>query len=158
MCYNKIMFLTVHSFTALTTIQFLKNPFLLFILNFILHYILDAIPHGDRGKKTTHGFKNDNFNILMMAILDFIFVLIISFYFYQSYEFNIFKIILALSGAILPDLLWGFNHLIKWKIFNFFENLNSWTHQLINHRAKYLWEYSFQLIPILICYLILLTN
>ena len=41
------MFLTVHATAAVLITQKISNPLLAFIIGFISHYILDAIPHGD---------------------------------------------------------------------------------------------------------------
>jgi hypothetical protein len=148
------MFLSVHSIVALTSIKYISNPLLLFIVNFILHYILDAIPHGD-GSSITKGFKNKDINIALMAIFDFGFVLVISNMVYKIYDFNIYYIIIALSGAILPDILWGIYRVSKIKFFKQFDDLNHKCHRLIGYKPKYIFEYSFQFIPIIICYFLL---
>lgn len=148
------MFLSVHSMVALTSIKYIHNPLLLFVVNFILHYVLDAIPHGD-GDDLEKGFQKKNLNYLTLACLDFIFVIITSFIFYQIYQPSINNIIFALIGAILPDILWGTYSLTKLKIFKWADDLNLWAHHIIKYKAKYIFEYSFQIIPIIICYLLL---
>jgi hypothetical protein len=147
------MFLSVHSIVALTSIKYIHNPLLLFIVNFILHYILDAIPHGDGGD--VDGLKNSNLEIFILASLDLIFVGILSYNFYQMSDYNIYLLIAALSGAILPDILWGLYAVTKFKIFKWADDINLFAHQIIKYKSKHLFEYAFQLIPIIICYFLL---
>jgi hypothetical protein len=147
------MFLSVHSIVALTSIKYIHNPLLLFIANFILHYILDAIPHGDGGD--VDGLKSSNLEIFILACLDLIFVGILSFNFYQIFNYDIYLMITALSGAILPDILWGLYAVTKFKIFKWADYLNNWSHKIIKYKSKYIFEYFIQFIPIIICYFLL---
>jgi len=148
------MFLTVHSLVALTSTKYISNPLILFGVNFIFHYILDSIPHGD-GNDIEKGFKKKNLNYFILASLDFIFVIIISFNFYQIYKPPINNILFAILGAILPDILWGIYYVTKFKILKWADDLNLFAHQIIKYKPHYILEYSFQLIPIIICYLLL---
>jgi len=148
------MFLTVHSLAALTSVKYIPNPLLLFIVNFLLHYILDIIPHGD-GSGINKGFKNKNINLFLMAGLDFLFVIIISFIIYKNFQFNIYYIIFALSGAILPDILWGLYRITNFRFLRWADDINMACHKLIGYKPHYIIEYSFQLIPIIICYFLL---
>ena len=147
------MFLTIHSIVALTSIKYIQNPLLLFVINFILHYILDIIPHGEG--RDVKGLKNENIELFILASLDFMFVILISSIFYKTFNYNIYLIFAALAGAILPDILWGMYALTKFKIFKWAEYLNNWTHKLIKYEHKYIFEYSIQFIPIIICYFLL---
>lgn len=148
------MFLSVHNIVALTSIKYVYNPWLLFLVNFGLHYFLDAIPHGD-GDEIKKGFKNKNLNYLTLATLDFVFVIIMNFIFYINNKIPVENIILASLGAILPDILWGFYSVTKFKFLKWADNLNLWAHQIIKYKPHYIFEYSFQLIPIFIYYLLL---
>lgn len=148
------MFLSVHSIVALTSIKYIHNPLLLFVVNFVLHYILDAIPHGD-GDDIEKGFKSKNLNYLTLSCLDFIFVIFVSFNFYQIYKPSLYNIVWAVGGAILPDILWGIYYVTKFKIFKWADDLNLWAHQIIKYKPHYIVEYSFQFVPIIICYLLL---
>ena len=148
------MFLSIHSIVALTSIKYIHNPLLLFIVNFTLHYILDAIPHGDGDD--IKGFKSNNKEIFVLACLDFVFVGILSYNFYQIFNYNIYLLIAALSGAILPDILWGLYKITKFKIFKWADDLNNFSHQIIKYKTNHILEYSIQIIPIIICYFLLL--
>jgi len=148
------MFLSVHSIIALTSIKYINNPLLLFIVNFGLHYIFDAIPHGD-GNNIDKGFIKKNLNYLFLASVDFIFVILMTFNFYKIYNYNIYSTGFAVLGAILPDILWGIHKITKLKIFKWADDLNLFAHQIIKYKPKYIFEYTFQLIPIIICYLLL---
>lgn len=148
------MFLSVHSIVALTSIKYISSPLLLFLINFILHYILDAIPHGD-GNNIDNGFKKENLNYLILASWDALFVLIMSIIFHKTYDYNIYNIIAAISGAILPDILWGTYQVTKFKFLKWADDLNNFVHQIIKYHPKYITEYALQFIPIIICYFLL---
>lgn len=148
------MFLSVHSIVAITTVKYIHSPIILFIANFLLHYILDAIPHGD-GNDITKGFKKPNLNLLILASIDIAFVLIIGLIFYKIYNYNIYNIIAAISGAILPDILWGFYRITKFKFIKWTDDLNIFVHNILKYKPKYIIEYSIQLIPITLCYFLL---
>jgi hypothetical protein len=147
------MFLSVHTIVALTSIKYISNPLLLFIVNFGLHYILDAIPHGEGDD--IQGLKNGNQEIFILAGLDFIFVGIITFFFRKAFNYHPYLIIMALSGAILPDILWGLYALTKLKIFEWSYSLYSWSHKLIKYKTHGILEYFIQVIPIIVCYFLL---
>ncbi|MCD4705166.1 hypothetical protein K8R66_03770 [bacterium] len=147
------MFLTVHSLVALTSIKYISNPFLLFIVNFLGHYILDIIPHGegDNIKK----LKGGNKEIFILACLDFAFIGLTSLLFYQTFNYNKYLIIIALLGATLPDISWGLYSITKLKILKWSYDLYLWTHKLIKYRTNSIFEYAIQIIPIIICYFLL---
>ncbi len=147
------MFLTIHSLVALTSIKYIHNPLLLFIINFLGHYLLDAIPHGDG--EDIEGLDNNNLELLILSSLDFLFIIILFFLFKSTFAYNKYLMISAVSGAILPDILWGLYTLTKFKILKWANNLNLFAHQIIKYKSKYIFEYSIQLIPIIICYLLL---
>jgi len=147
------MFLSVHSMVALTSIKYIHNPLLLFIVNFVLHYVLDAIPHEERDN--IRGAETNNQKTFILACLDFVFVGILSFKFYQIFNYDKYLITAALLGAILPDVLWGLYAVTNFKILKWSYDLYYWSHKLIKYRTDEIFEYSFQLIPIIICYFLL---
>ena len=123
------MFLTTHTVVSFATLKITQNPIALFILNFLLHYVLDAIPHGDWGY--IKGFKNQKINYILMAFLDMLFVIIITISYLNSNTYSDIAILSAIIGSILPDILWGLYDLTKIKILKIFEIIDGFVHKLL---------------------------
>lgn len=122
------MFLTVHAVASLTTLKISSSPIILLGLNFLLHYILDSIPHGDWG--TMRGFKNTIVNYIILFIPDIFFVMVICFLYVKSNPVNTINILCAITGSILPDVLWGLYDLTKLKFLKIFVSINHFAHQI----------------------------
>ncbi|MDD3284795.1 MAG: hypothetical protein PHZ07_04345 [Patescibacteria group bacterium] len=147
------MFLSVHATVAITSINYTQNPILLFLINFFLHYLLDAIPHGDGDN--IKGFKNPIINLAILSFLDLFFVLIILYFSHNNLKYNYNTLIPAIIGAILPDYLWGLYKITNLKILKWANDINELSHKIIKYKPHYLIEYGLQFIPIIICYIIL---
>lgn len=147
------MFLSVHATVAITSIEYIQNPILLFVINFFLHYIIDAIPHGDGNN--IKGFKNPILNLWILSSLDLFFVIILIYLSHSNLKYDYRLLIPAISGAILPDYLWGLYKITNLRILKWADNLNELSHKIIKYKPHYLIEYGLQFIPIIICYIIL---
>ncbi len=143
------MFLTAHSLIALSSTKFINDPASLFFLNFFLHYVFDAIPHG-KENTITKGFSNDKKNLAAMAFLDLFFTATLFLLFYKNYNTSLIKIIPAVLGAVAPDFLWGFYRVFNVKFFKWASDINHFAHQVFNIEQKSILFYCFQAIPILI--------
>lgn len=150
------MFLSVHTIVAVTSINYIENPILLFVFNFFIHYILDAIPHGDGDD--IKGFKNPVINFGILSFLDLFFVGIIIYLSHFDIGYNYKTLIPAIAGAILPDYLWGLYRITNLKILKWSDDLNELSHKIIKYKPHHLIDYGLQFIPIIICYIILLKS
>ncbi len=130
------MFLTVHGAIGIIIGQNISPPFWAFIIGFISHYILDIIPHGDTNAPKK--YKNP-IHIGLIAIIDFI-ILIIYFLFISS-QINVFKIsiFLALLGCLLPDFLQAFYFIFDKKIFCLWQKTHNFLHALLI--KKFEWNF-----------------
>lgn len=146
------MFLTSHVLIGLSSTKFINDPTSLFFINFFLHYVFDAIPHG-KENGITKGFKDLNKNIVILAFLDIVTVLIITILFYKNLDTSIYKIIPAVIGQILPDFLWGFYRIWNLKFFKFFSDINHLAHQIFDIEQKSILFYTTQIIPIIIFFI-----
>lgn len=148
-CYNKPMFLTAHSLIALSSTKFINDPTSLFCINFFLHYVFDAIPHGEE-HGISGGFKSTNKDMTIFATIEILFVIIIlsTFTIYSNYPIN--NAFFAILGACLPDILWGLYRVTNFKIFAWADKLNNFAHSIIKVKQNSIFFYSTQLIPIII--------
>jgi hypothetical protein len=94
------MLLGTHLITGAVAGEYLDNPFLAFAAGFILHFIIDAIPHFD----TT---DNDKMTFRQMALIfvDGIIGIIIVFYCYKDFSVHKMSYLAGALGGILPDIL-----------------------------------------------------
>ena len=143
------MFLTAHSLIALSSTKFINDPTSLFFVNFFLHYVFDAIPHG-KENGIIGGFKNVNKDLTIFATIDILFIIILICLFASYYNYQLTNIIFAISGACLPDFLWGLYRITHWKIFAWADKLNNLAHKIIKIKQNSILFYSTQLIPIII--------
>ncbi|HNV97131.1 MAG TPA: hypothetical protein PKL13_02315 [bacterium] len=147
------MFLTTHAVASLATLKITQNPTILFGINFLLHYVLDIIPHGDWG--FIKGFKNWKLNYIFLSGLDFFFVCIVSLIYIDFQPHNNINMFSAILGSILPDILWGINAFLKLKFLKVFENLNSWAHNVWGNQQEQRIYFLIQLLTIGIALLII---
>lgn len=124
------MFLTVHSTIGALIGQQVSTPVVAFILGYVSHLLVDAVPHGDEGLIPAQlDEKSKRNRLVLIGSLDLIgTVLILS----SLNHFTPFTtIIIAGSlGAIAPDLLWGFSSLfakkMPWDFLNVWHNKFHW--------------------------------
>ncbi len=103
------MFLTVHAAGGIIISQAVKEPWLIFTLSFLSHYLLDFIPHGDEGIGRWLEVKNRRLFLIgtadmLVMVIYFIFVLIF------IPDINLSLMMLGAFGAILPDFLSQLHH------------------------------------------------
>lgn len=128
------MFLTSHTAAAIFIATKTQNPILGFILGLISHFILDIVPHGEGGLFTANqSHKQKLFSLAKLAAVDFLLsiILLISTLYFLKPDNN-FIFIATVSGAILPDFLWGSIKLFKLKFLNWFLVLHHRLHDLLD--------------------------
>lgn len=94
------MLLGTHLLAGAAVGEAVGNPFLAFLLGFILHFVLDAIPHFD----TTDDHKFTYRQILLIAI-EGIIGIIIFIYCYLNFSSHKAGFLAGAFGSILPDLI-----------------------------------------------------
>jgi len=88
----------------------MNNPAAAFIINLLLHYLLDMIPHWDYIEKV---LKKD----VPKIIADFIIgcLLLVPLYLYFSAEMYLSSFVWGAFAGVLPDLLQGMYYLLYFK-------------------------------------------
>lgn len=144
------MYLSVHSPVSLIVTKFSFNPIISFLLAFILHFVIDTIPH-ESISLHLWARKNKAQRYFILALIDFFILFILLYFLYSFQKFNLnLNTFAALLGGILPDILWGLNVLSKNKIkfLNNYSKLHLNLHTLF-YKNIYLSDFLSFLIQIL---------
>ena len=134
------MYQIVHGSAGLLIGSQMGNPWLAFILGFISHFILDAIPHDAREIKRWQDKGPYMKKIALEAIVDLLLLLSIILFLQQNNLLVLnWTIAAGIIGAILPDYLWGFGELfkIKSKWLEVYKKLHNGDHALL-HKDIYI--------------------
>jgi len=124
------MLLTVHAATGVLIGQKMKYWWLAFIIGFVLHFILDLIPHGDQKLIEGYRTKHKPRHIVQLILIDLTICIAFSIYWLLKFHDNLLyftSIYMGLAGALLPDLLVGI-HEIYPKLFKRFHKFHSYIH------------------------------
>lgn len=134
------MFISVHAATSLVIGRAVTSSPLAFILGFILHFILDIIPHGDEklGKKffgiELGKFRHhDDFKPLALyGSLDACFLAIFLAFMFKNFAFTrADNVVWAIMGGIIPDVLVALYKLYNIKPLKWFSDLHSANHRIL---------------------------
>ncbi len=144
------MFLTVHSAIGVTAVAAtgITNPAAAFALGWALHYVGDAIPHGDesigewvvnsdRAVRRAIPFFAGDFAVMTAAFLGYSYVAGLQWH-----------MVAAVAGSILPDVMMGVEMVFKRKVFGPFSKLHEWAHHLTGVRLPLKVGMPFQLLLI----------
>jgi len=139
------MFISVHAAVAMVVGKTVASSPLAFILGFVLHFVLDIIPHGDEklGKKffgiEVGKFKqHDDFKPLALyGSLDACFLGIFLAFMFKNFEFvRADNVVWAIFGGIIPDVLVAFYKLYNIKPLKWFYDLHNANHFILLKRLK----------------------
>lgn len=134
------MFITVHATASAVVGKEIANPFISFAISFILHFIFDIIPHGDRDYcKRFFGLQfkrlNEEDKLKSMAIYSLIdTVLLVFFLLFLFKNFTWAKddsVIWAIIGGIIPDFIVAAYMLTKSRWLKGFFNFHHENHNII---------------------------
>ncbi len=110
------MYQIIHGSAGLLIGSQTGNPWLAFILGFISHFILDAIPHDALEIKRWQDKGQYMKKVALETILDLLLLLLLILFLQQNNLLNLnYSIMAGVAGAILPDYIWGFGELFKIK-------------------------------------------
>jgi len=144
------MYITVHAAAGAAIGQFVDEPWIAFLLGFVSHFVLDAIPHGDEGIVKWKLFKTTRRRIMAAAILDFASLMAVSVLWIVYSDLpQLTGIFYGIAGAILPDALWGFHELTGAPFLNWYRNLHASTHKIFKIRLNLKQGFMLQ-IPVLV--------
>ena len=129
------MFLTVHTAFAILIAKYSSSIILAFIFGWVSHYLLDAIPHGD--KELGEWLEKKQLNkIFIVTITDAIIAInfIGLIIFWGKFNIPLHFIWAATAGAVLPDLINAFDLLAKPRFLEIPNRVHYFFHNLIENK------------------------
>jgi len=137
------MYITVHSAIGASAAQFVSEPWIAFIVGFLLHFIFDMIPHGDEGIKKWKLFKSHKSRIIAAGSLDLLGVMIMTVFWINHSEMSqIPTMLAAIAGSIAPDALWGLYELTGSPLLRWYYNFHKKLHHVLTKKELNL-KYGF---------------
>ena len=131
------MFLTVHTSVAALIGEQTNSITLAFVLGFLSHVVLDAVPHGDEEFETVEPYFAKIKNYVIIGLVDLIGVFsIIHVLLEKELIFMSAPLLAAVIGSMLPDLLWGAQTITKWKILAVLNGPLARLHRLIKYKIS----------------------
>ncbi len=107
------MFLTTHAAVAVAITTSSSNPPLAFVIGWVSHFLLDLIPHGDRGLNEWVEKGSRLKRITAAAAIDGCAAVVLFIAIILSFPTLDIRIAGAAAlGSILPDVLWGIAEII----------------------------------------------
>ena len=129
------MYITVHSAIGASAAQYISEPWIAFVLGFLLHFVFDMIPHGDEGIKKWKFFKSNRRRIVAAASLDLIGVMVMTVFWINHSEMSQIPIMLAaIAGSIAPDALWGLYELTGSPLLKGYYNFHKKLHHVLTKK------------------------
>ena len=126
------MYITAHAAAGAVLGQYISSVPLAFLAGFVMHLILDMIPHGDKWIKDWKWFKSRMTRIAVASFIDLIGVITMSIYWINhSDSKNLAPMLAAIAGSVAPDALWGLYELTKSPILKWYRTLHTEIHELI---------------------------
>lgn len=97
------MFLTVHAVAGEVAAQSLSvSPVWAFIIGFISHFFIDALPHGDEDLGAPHQHNLVRF-LVLLTLLDLSIMALVQAFLWKAGLITNPAVLLAAFGAMLPD-------------------------------------------------------
>ncbi|MFA5076327.1 MAG: hypothetical protein WC480_02825 [Patescibacteria group bacterium] len=125
------MYLTIHTAIGAAIGQNVASPWLAFILGIFSHYLVDAIPHGD--KKMVRGLEQHDglLKFIKVVAIDNSFMIATILILLSSSQPNYWSVVAGIVGAIIPDYSQAIGWLLPKTFFRHFYNLHSIFHNKI---------------------------
>lgn len=153
------MFLTVHAAAGAVIGQYINEPALAFLVGFASHFILDIIPHGDESIARWSWFKTHMQRTAAATLIDFFCLVSIALIWIKYTDISqLSGLFYGLTGAMLPDALWGFNELTETPLLNWYSRLHSNLHRIFSVKITFKQGLLVQIPILIICSLIIIAN
>ncbi len=125
------MYLSVHALTGAALGQNIASPLWAFLWGFMLHFVMDLIPHGDGKMFLTYQKTGKKKGAVCMIFADVIitFFLISFFSAKDIIDLKISSVSYALIGSLLPDLIVALHELLN--LFPRFHRFHTFNHNYL---------------------------
>ena len=127
------MLMAVHAGAGAVIGELSQTAFSAFTLSFLLHFLMDFIPHGDHAIVENHFQKKNRIPtytfILSDLIVSLVFILALSF---SQVSFNKTLVLWGVFGGILPDFLVAIYQVTKVRFLKGFNDFHYFVHDFLN--------------------------
>lgn len=147
------MFLTIHAASGIFIGSHISTPWLAFIIGYISHWLLDAIPHGDEKiiDRTKYSEAKLKKRLFYSAAIDTFGV--IALFYLLTGSGNVIltsSILWGMLGAVAPDYLWGLHKITPVKILKPLHKIHNWFHNLTINKLPFIFGSLVQLLTLFI--------
>ena len=138
------MLVTFHAAAGALIGEHVNHPYWAFVLAFISHFLLDAVPHGDRGHIDEFAAGSRLKYIMGIRVVDAILTLVLSIIIFKT-NFFIHPVSVAwgIIGGAVPDFLIGIYELSKWKYLKRFYIIHHKIHNIYERFEIGFWHANF---------------
>ncbi|MFA5124554.1 MAG: hypothetical protein WC473_01855 [Patescibacteria group bacterium] len=134
------MFITVHAAASAVIGKEIANPFIAFVISFVLHFIFDIIPHGDKdyctrffGLQFKRASEEAKFkSMALYSLIDTVILVFFLLYLFKNFTWaKDDSVIWAIIGGIIPDFIVALYMLTKSRWLKGFFVFHHENHSLI---------------------------
>lgn len=152
----------IHFFVGSALGLLTKNYFYAFLIGFISHHVTDRLPHLDINifrfskNKDYKTIKDWDLNIWILVLSEFLFFLILTFYFIGNFDIKFQKLsLIGGLGAIFPDIFTFVFRLFlpQNRLFNFYFNFHKNFHFKLDNKNLIL-PIVIEILLIIFCYIL----
>jgi hypothetical protein len=112
------------------------HPLLAGLFSFGIHFISDAIPHGDTNLYKGYVAGTKVKKAIVILSIDVVAAILFTIYLFSRVVIDHrAAVIMGVVGGVLPDLLVALDELFHLKALHWFHRLHFYFHNLINHRT-----------------------
>ena len=145
------MILTTHALAGAVVGKYVDSPWIIIILSLALHYLLDAVKHGEYVETfdSKMAFKNTWWKVVLDFSIGSIIILFII-HFNNFETATIKNIFLGMFFSMLPDGLTFIYWKFRWKFFEKLYKFHAWCHRLPRFSPERNWELRNEIYEIII--------
>ena len=138
------MLVTFHAAAGAIIGEHINQAYWSFFLSFILHFIMDAIPHGDRGHIDEFASGKRLKFLFSTRIADAVISLLLAVLIFRT-NFFIHPVSVAwgIIGGVLPDFLIGVYEMSRWKYLKRFYVIHHKIHNVFDRFEIGWWHANF---------------
>lgn len=138
------MLVSFHAAAGALIGEHINNPLLAFGLSFVVHFAMDAIPHGDRGHIEEFAAGSRLKYIMGIRFVDAIVTAVLAIIIFNN-NFFIHPVSVAagIIGGVIPDFIIGIYELSKWSRLKKFYEIHHKIHNMYEPFKIGFWHANF---------------
>ena len=124
------MILATHALAGAVIGKNIDNPGLIIILSLIVHFLMDALRHGEYVEVFSENtsLKNSGWKVALDLIIGFTIVFLFT-YFQKLETWQIKNIIIGVISSVFPDFITSIYWKFRWPFLKKYYSFHSWFHK-----------------------------